>query len=571
MAAENLVQVFLFELGAIILIATVLGIIAKRLRQPVILAYILAGIIVGPVFLNIVSSVDMVYVFSELGIAFLLFLVGLNMNYRVLREVGKISLMTGLGQIIITFIVGYGIAALLGFSPIEASLISIALTFSSTIIIVKLLADKNDLESLYGKISVGFLLVQDFVAIAILVLLSGNMLGMPLESVFMVNVMKIVFLFCVTFIFGKYLLPPMMGIISSSAEVLFLSGISWMFVMSMLSMYLGFSIEIGALLAGISMASLPSHFEITGRIKPLRDFFLILFFATLGAQMIFSEISSFLFPALVFSIFILVGNPLIVMIIMGLFGYKKRTGFLAGLTVAQISEFSLVLMALGMSMGLISSGIVSMVTLIGLITIAVSSYMISYNNALYNRLSGYLGIFERKNLREKLSCTRKKSYDIILIGYHRMGYTIMKDFRYKSMVLVVDFNPSIIEDVKEKGICCEYGDVSDPELMDRVLNYRPRLIISTVPNYDDNMYIIKKVREHGDKITVFLTTNSVSEALEFYKEGADYVIVPHFLGGEKTSVLLEEFVKRDLKDLKIEKEEHIKNLKNYARLGHRHV
>lgn len=571
MAIENLMQGFLFELGTIIIIATLLGIIARKLRQPIILAYILTGIIVGPTFLNIVTSVDMVYVFSQLGIAFLLFLVGLNMNYKVLREVGKISLITGTGQIVFTFIIGYGIALLLGFQLIESFFISIALTFSSTIIIVKLLADKNDLESLYGKISIGFLLVQDFVAIAIIVMLSGNIIGMSLESLLMVNIMKIVFLFCVTFVFGKYILPPLIGVISKSTEMLFLSGISWMFVMCMLSMYLGFSIEIGALLAGISMASLPYHFEITGRIKPLRDFFLILFFVILGAQMIFSEIGGLILPAIVFSIFILIGNPLIVIILMGAFGYKKRTGFLAGLNVAQISEFSLILIALGLTMGYITSSIVSMVTLVGVITIAVSSYMIFHNNKLYNKLSDYLNIFERKKLREKLSYTKKKSYDVILIGYHRMGYTIMRDFKQKGRVLVVDFNPTIIEDVKDKGFCCEYGDISDPEVMYRILQFDPKLIISTVPNDDDNMYILKKVREYGDKILVFVTTNSVSEALEFYKEGADYVIVPHFLGGEKASILLEEFAKKDMKDIKKERENHIDNLRRYARLGQKHI
>ncbi len=571
MAVENLVQSFLFELGTIIIIATLLGIIARKLRQPIILAYILTGILVGPVLLNMVSSVDIVYVFSQLGVAFLLFLVGLNMNYKVLREVGKIAMVTGVGQIVFTFILGYAIALLLGFQLVESFFISIALTFSSTIIIVKLLADKNDLESLYGKISVGFLLVQDFAAIAIIVMLSGNMLGMPIESLLMVNVMKIVFLFAVTFVFGKYILPPIIGVISKSTEILFMSGISWMFVMSMLSMYLGFSIEIGALLAGISMASLPYHFEITGRIKPLRDFFLILFFVALGSQMIFLEIGSLVVSAVIFSVFILIGNPLIVMILMGAFGYKKRTGFLSGLNVAQISEFSLILIALGFGMGYLSSQVVSMVTMVGLITIAVSSYMIFYNAKLYNKLSDYLNIFERKKLRETLSCVKKKNYDVILIGYHRMGYTIMRDFKQKGRVLVVDFNPTIIEDVKDKGFCCEYGDISDPEIMYRILRFDPKLIISTVPNYEDNMFILKKVREHGDKVLIFVTTNSVSEALEFYKEGANYVIVPHFLGGEKASILLDEFAKKDMKDLKKEREDHVENLRRYARLGQKHI
>lgn len=579
MAVENLVQGFLFELGIIIIIATVLGIAAKRLKQPIILSYIITGIIVGPVLLNLVSQVDIVFVFSQLGIAFLLFLVGLNMNYRVLKEVGKISIITGAGQIIFTFIIGYAITSLLGFQFMEALFISIAITFSSTIIIVKLLADKNDLESLYGKISVGFLLVQDFVAIAIIIILGGSIGGSiggsvggaSFEYILMINLLKIAFLFAITFIFGKFILPPLVGVISKSSEMLFLSGISWMFVMSILSIYLGFSIEIGALLAGISMASLPYHFEMTGRIKPLRDFFLILFFVALGTQMVFSEIGAMIIPAILLSIFILVGNPIIVMILMGVFGYKRRTGFLAGLNVAQISEFSLIIMALGMNMGYITSNVLSMVTLIGLITIAVSSYGIFHNNKLYNYFSNHLRVFEREKLREKMSHTEKKAYDVVLIGYHRMGYTMMRDFGYKKKVLVVDFNPSIIDDVKGRGFDREFGDISDPDMMKKVLSFNPKLIISTIPGFDDNRYILNKVKEHGDDAMVFLTTNSVSEALEFYREGADYVIVPHLLGGEKASALLEEFVKKDVKDLKTEKTDHMKDLRRYAKLGQKHI
>ena len=259
------------------------------------------------------------------------------------------------------------------------------------------------------------------------------------------------------------------------------------------------------------------------------------------------------------------------MVLMGAFGYKKRTGFLAGLNVAQISEFSLIIAALGISVGFISVSIGSMITLVGMITIAVSSYMIFHNNKMYTKLAKYLDIFERKKLRETLSCVKRETYDIVVIGYHRMGYTILREFRDKSKVLVVDFNPTIIDDLKDSGYCCEYGDISDPEIMDRILRLKPKLIISTVPNYDDNMYILKKVKEREEGIMVFVTTNSVSEALEFYKDDADYVIVPHFLGGEKAAMLLGEFAKKDVKDIKKEKKHHTENLKHYAKMGHKHI
>lgn len=556
----------MFELGAIIILSLGIGIIVRALKQPLILAYIIAGIISGPMILNIIQSHDEVLIFAKLGVAFLLFLVGLNLKPSVFNEVGKISIITGIGQVLFTSVIGYFIGLLIGLSPIEAIYVSVAITFSSTIIIVKLLSDKKDLDSLYGKISVGFLLVQDFIAIFILILLSGMSISASFEFLLLTNILKIVLLFGITLLFAKYVMPLIMNRVSLSQEMILLSGISWMMGLCYISFYLGFSIEIGALLAGISMARLPFHYEIETNIRPLKDFFLILFFVLLGSQMIFTLSSSMITLMLVFSVFVLIGNPIIVMILMGLFGYRKRTGFHAGLTVAQISEFSLILVALGFSLGHIGANIVSLVTAIGIITIAASTIMIMNGNRLYSRLSHLLTVFERKKLKERLCKTKSDSFDIVLIGYHRMGHSILKEISNRNKICIVDFNPRAVKIAEKIGLSCIYGDISDMETIERILYINPKVIVSTIPDYEDNMALIDRVKGKNRNIMMFLTTNRINEALELYKKGADYVILPYFLGGHKASLLLGEFMEKDFKDIVKEKRSHLEELHNLSRL-----
>jgi len=560
----------LFDIGIIIILATVLAYFARVFKQPLILAYIITGVVVGPSVLNLISSFDETYIFAQLGVVFLLFLVGLNLNMGVLKEVGKISLITGIGQVFFTTVIGYFIAIALGLQPVEALYLSIALAFSSTIIIVKLLSDKNDLDSLYGKISVGFLIVQDFIAIIILVILSG--LGTAsLEFLLLTDIAKIALLFCIVIIFSRYVLPHFMDRVAGNTELLFLSGISWLMIMTLLSGYMGFSIEIGALLAGMSLAPLPYTYEIGGRIKSLRDFFLIFFFIILGSQMEVTLISSLAIPVIIFSVFVLIGNPLIVMALMGYFGYRKRTSLFAGLTVAQISEFSLILVALGFSLGHIGAEIVSMVTMVGVVTIVLSSYMIIYNSKIYNKISPLLGIFERKNLKEDTLRAKAEKYDIVLIGYHRIGFSIMRNIKNKEDVIVADFNPSIIKELKSKGFNHIYGDVSDPEIIDRLVSFRPKLLVSTIPDFEDNMILVKKFKQKSRQTLIFVTANNAQKALELYNLGVDYVIFPHFLGGEKAQSLINEFLNKEIGYLHRQRDIHIQQLKKYAGFGQLHI
>ncbi|MEK7138120.1 MAG: cation:proton antiporter, partial [Patescibacteria group bacterium] len=387
----------LFELAVVILIAAALGILAKIFKQPIILAYLATGVLIAYLgFLNFESK-ETFQVFADLGIMFLLFLVGLEINYTSLRLVGKASIIVGLGQVIFATLFGFIIAYLLNFSLLHSLYISVALTFSSTIIIVKLLSDKKDLNSLYGKISIGLLLVQDLIAILLLVFLSGIESSQGIVwSDLVLSVLKGITLFVAMIWLGRKILPLIFDKIARSQELLFLISLMWVFTVAALVSKIGFSIEIAGLLAGLALANSSEHFQIANKIRPLRDFFILIFFVVLGSSIIFSDLSGITWPIIIFSLFVLVGNPIIVFILMGFMGYRKRTSFFAGVTTAQISEFSLILAALGLKLGHISESVVALITAVGVVTITLSSYLIIHNEKIFHHLSPLLSVFEKQ-------------------------------------------------------------------------------------------------------------------------------------------------------------------------------
>lgn len=549
-----------FDLGLIVVVAALMALLAHFLRQPPIIAYILAGLLFGPI-LGFVRPSETLEAFSSIGIALLLFLVGLNLNSRVLRDVGRISIVAGLGQVLFTTVVGYVIVSALGFSFIEALYISVALTFSSTIIVVKILSDKGELDSLYGKIALGILLVQDFISIAVLIVLTGLETATSLPLLLISATIKALVLFIVAYMASRYLLPPALHFIARSQELLFLSGISWMFVFSFLASSLGLSIEIGAFLAGVSMAPLPYTYDLGSRIRPLRDFFIVLFFIILGAQTDVGSLENLLVPTILLSAFVLIGNPLIVMVLMGLLGYRKRTGFLTGLAIAQISEFSLVMVTLGLAVGHISQEIVTLVTAVGIITIAGSVYLMGNGETLYRFLAPYMWVFERAQTRRVEGLLKKRHYSIILVGYGRTGRTILSHLKTrKSSVAVIDFDPGVVRELRAKGYNCMYGDVSDAYILEGLGRLSPKLIVSTVPGFEDSAALVKAFRMNGS--TIFVTAGKLEDALELYERGADFVLMPHFLGGEMASRMVSDFAKGKAGDLKTLKKHHMKYLKS---------
>lgn len=484
---------------------------------------------------------EVLNVFSEIGITLLLFMIGLEINTSHLREVGKPALWTGLGQIIFTFVAGFFLVRFLGFSELASAYISIALTFSSTIIVVQLLSQKKDLNSLYGKIVVGFLLVQDFVAILALIFLSG-LSNTPAGATFFSYILG----FALTFLKGAVLLfatvylsrklfPQLMDIIGRSQEILYLFSLAWGLGLAalMASPWIGFSIEIGGLLAGLALANSVTHFQIASRMKPVRDFFIMLFFVALGARLAVGDFSAILSPATILSVFVLIGNPLIVMLIMAALGYRSRTSFLSSLTVAQVSEFSLILAALGLRLGHLTDADVSLITLVGIVTITISSYFILYGEHIYSFMKPALKVLEfRKRKAEELETVLPYANHTVLLGAHRMGSNILAALRAtEEPLVVIDFDPAVVQALSKKDIPVLYGDSNDDEIRSLAGLERARVVISTIPDLQDNLSLLAFLKKENPRSIKIMTSENEWEGKELYRLGVDYVILPHFIGG----------------------------------------
>lgn len=523
------------ELSILLAITTLISIFVKKLKQPLVIGYIIAGIIAGPYFLNVLQSTHELELFSKVGIVFLLFIVGLHLNPKVIKEVGNVSLITGLGQVLFTSLIGFLISVLLGIDTIAAIYVAIALTFSSTIIILKLLADKKDLQKLYAKIAVGFLLVQDIIATIILIgvtVFSQDSSTSLLQTI-MPTLLKGIAIFITLLLFNHFLMQKITKFVAKSQELLFLFSLSWGVGLASLFVIAGFSIEIGALVAGVMLSATSYADEISSRLKPLRDFFIIIFFILLGSQLILTQLQTLLLPAILLSLFVLIGNPIIVILIMNLLGYNKRTGFMAGLTVAQISEFSLILASLGYRVGHLSQEIVSLITLVGLITIAGSTYLIIYSENIFPRFKKLLQLLELVKKKKESKGSVETDYNAIVFGYDRVGNNFVSVFKEQNeSFVVVDFNPDSIQKMNLINIPNIYGDASDIEFLEELPLKKPKIAISTIPDLTTNKLILNTLLTRNKKIQFITIAHTTLEAKKLYDLGAAYVIIPHHLGAE---------------------------------------
>lgn len=521
------------ETAAVLGLTAVAGALGVLLRQPLIVAFIASGILVGPSVLGWVSANDQFDLLSRLGITLLLFLVGLKLDLRLIRSMGAVALATGLGQVAFTSVVGFILALLLGLAPIPALYVAVALTFSSTIIIVKLLSDKREIDSLHGRIAVGFLIVQDIVVVLAMIVLTTLGAGMASErawqTILLVPV-KGALLIGATALFARYLLGRVLALAARRAELLVLFAIAWAIALAAGADLLGFSKEVGAFIAGVAIASTPYREAIGARLVSLRDFLLLFFFVDLGAQLELGLLGGQATAAIVLSLFVLVGNPLIVMIIMGAMGYRKRTGFLAGLTVAQISEFSLILGALGVTLGHIDREVLGLITLVGLVTISGSTYLILYSHPLYERLAPWLSRFERgSGDRETRDDAARDTgpIDVILFGLGRYGTGIAERLRNAGRsLLAVDFDPESVREGNQRGIVTHYGDAEDPEYPATLPLGQVRCIVSTARDPEVNTVLIRALRGHGFRGRLLVTAHNRLEAEQLRTAGADEVLLP---------------------------------------------
>jgi Kef-type K+ transport system membrane component KefB/voltage-gated potassium channel Kch len=566
-------DIMLWDIGLMIVAATILAHIARLTRQPLIPAYVLAGIIIGPVGLKLITDTSVIKTLSELGISFLLFIVGLELDVRRVRDIGITATTITLVSSVVIFALTAATTYYLGFTAVEAAYMGIALTFSSTMIVIKILSDKNELETLHGRIILGVLLVQDVLAIMSMSVLTG------IDNLSVVSIAHSMILgiglFSIAIMGSRFVIPTIFKSISKSHELMFLTALSFFFLFARMSEMSGFSVAIGAFIAGIAIATFPYNLEVVGKVRSLRDFFAIIFFVSLGMKLVVSDVATIAMPAMAFLGIVLVIKPLIMTFMTSVTGYGRRVSFLTGLSLFQISEFSLIIANQGLSLGHISPEIFSAIAFVAVVSITLTSYAIKYDNQLYRHLAQRLSVFEKFSSLDKMPQVHVKEPETthtIVCGSHRMGYSIIKTLeRVKKPYIVVDFNPERVKQLIREGIPCIYGDIGDVDVLDKLHMKKADMVISTVVDDEDSMLLISEAKYHNKRTPVIVTAESVREALELYDYGADYVIVPRMLSGVVVSDIVEGYLKsvhriENLKDRHIKellKVEHEETLSKY--------
>jgi Kef-type K+ transport system membrane component KefB len=520
------------DLGLIVISGALFLVLGQKLRAPSIVAYIVAGLVLGPV-LGLITPTYAVDLIAEVGIALLLFLVGLELSLARIRDVGKVAVVAGLGQVVFTAAGGMVLALVLGFGWLESLFIATALTFSSTVVVVKLLDQKGELNALYGRIAVGIFLVQDLVVIVILTFLAGLGEAETIEPVATAVSLGVAFLgmgvlLAVALLSARFILPRLFGWIAGSPEPMLIWGLCWCFLFVLGAEALNLSLEIGAFLAGVSLAQLPYNHEFQRRVHPLMNFFIAVFFVSLGLQMQVGAALDHLFSSTILSLFVLIGNPLIFILIITRLGYGERPAFLTSVTVAQISEFSFIFAGVGLAAGLIGPEILSVITVVGLITIAVSSYMILYNHQLYewSRRVGLLRVFRARAGSEADAdgpggaAHEPPTGHVIVVGMNQLGRRVVEALADQGeTVLAVDTDPRKLADLPAHTLL---GNVEYPAVLEDAGLREAKLLVSALQIENTNNLLAFRARDAGVPTAIHAFDQSVLFSLE--RVGVDYVI-----------------------------------------------
>lgn len=548
------------SLSIIIVIAAAVAFFMRAIKQPPILGYILSGIIVGPAALNLIKTPDSFDTFANLGITLLLFIIGLGLNIAVVKRLGKAVFSVTAVELAFVGGIGWLVASALGFSAMTAVIIALCLFFSSTIIIVKTLADKNEQSRLHGQIAIGINLLQDIIAMVVLLFVAANSShGLGFTEAGRL-ILKGALLIAFLIIAAKYILPKLTKFAARSQELLFLFAIAWGVGVASLFAEAGFSIEVGALFAGVSLASLAYTAEIEARLKPLRDFFVVLFFIVLGERLGLHSLASAIGPALILSAIVIVLKPTTITATLGLMGYTRRVSFLTGINVSQISEFSVVLITLAATTGLVGGHLVSIITLVTIITIALSAYMSHYDRELlkwFNRLPINLFASERVSGKKALP-----SYPLVLFGYHKGGHEFLKTFReMHKRYIVIDYDPAVIDILTHQRVNCLYGDATDTELLEEIGLTRTKLVVSTIGDFEVNQQLVRHINLVNPEASIICNASSYEEALQLYELGSTYVMVPHYMSSERLSNFIKDSKMSRQKFLDF-REEHLEHLRD---------
>ncbi len=539
----------LFDLGLIIFVSAILAYFAKFLRQPLIVAYVLAGVIVGPVGLGLITNTEEIALLSELGIVFLLFSVGLEIDFRRLRHVGFVAFMGGTMQVVLTFLLGFAVAMLFGMTNILGVYIGLLLAFSSTMIVAKILADRDELNTLHGRIMLGILLLQDIVAVIALPFLRN------IDSLFSLEfagsiVLRGLGLFAIAIILNRFFFPRILDYAAEKHEVLFITAIANCFFFIGASYILGFSIAIGGFIAGLSMANFPYNIEIAGEVHSLRDFFSIVFFSSLGMQLNFWVIQG-MFPLFItLLLLVMLLKPVILTVIYLFLGYGGRTSGYVGLGMGQASEFMFIIAAEMFLIGSITHDFYSFLISIVVVSIVITPYFARGRGVFYEffsrfRLPKIHHLIHPKSIHVLENPPDKILKDhIILFGAHRMGEKIVQYLKDRGeKLVVVERDPEIVKSLSRKGIYVRYGDAENEEILKKIFLTRAKLLILTIPYADVASFVIRKAKRSHPEVRILARAHTEVDAERLYKAGADIVIIPEFVSAEKIVKKIEHFLR----------------------------
>ncbi len=549
------------DLTIIFVAVAILAFFAKMFKQPLIPIYIITGILLVPVF-NVLNNDEFVSAISQFGIVFLLFIAGLELDFTRLKNVTKVSIFGGSLLVGLLFILGFGVSKAFGFTSISSVYMGLVLSFSSTMVIVKLLSDKNELDSLHGKIALGLLIVQDVFAVVAFILLSSY------QDFSIGRLGWLVFIIIVIlggiYLLSKFVFPKLFKIIAESQELLLIVAIAiCLFFASLFAFFISAeALGIGAFIAGLALANLPYNLEIISRISPLKDFFAILFFISLGMLLPLTQLSALLIPTITFLILIIIAKPIITFFLVKAFGYMPRVSFLTSISQSQVSEFALILAFFGIATKQISHDLFASIVVLAVVTIALTSYFSQHRNFLFSKLKKPFAPFVKTNNDAALSYLPKKFKKkfVLLVGYDRLGFSILETLKkMKEIPVVVDFNPEVIQQLREDKINCVYGDVTDFDMLNNLHLKECKLIISTVPDVHAGTLLIRRFKEINKKGFIFLTSETIDCALKLYKDGADYVIIPRYVGGKHLSSMVKKS-KFNVKEIMKHKLENLQEL-----------
>ena len=551
----------LTQLSIVIAIGSAIAFLMRLLKQPLIIGHIITGILVGPIALNLIRDERAFAFLGSFGVVLLLFIVGLELSLKIITRLGKVVAITTIIQVSVVTLAGAGLARLLHFGRLESFIIGICLAMSSTIIIVTLLQQQKEIKRLFAQITVGILILQDLVAtsgkIAVSAKSSG---GSGYEIIFLLGrgALFIVGLY----IFSKYILPKLSDYLDSSKELLLISSIGWALGVSAICAKIGFSIEVGALFAGMSMASLPISHEVSSRLRPLRDFFVVIFLITVGHSLALENIRAIWLPAILFSLLVFTVKPLVILVTLGIQGYTKRASFKTAIVMSQISEFSLIFIVAAVQHKVASDSAQAAIGLAALITFAGSAYLIKYSDSIYNLIEDKLRLFERRvtKLEQKSAL---QHYSIVQFGYRKGGAEFIRTFQnMNKRFLVVDYDPEAIDLVEKQHINYLYGDATDIELLEEMQLEKAKLVVSSISDFATNEFLAHWLKKHNPGVVFIASAESSFQAAHLYSEGASYVMMPHFIGSEKISTFIKRtgFKKSEFNKFR---EKHLMYLENH--------